>query len=89
METEFVNVFIQKQKDVMVDLLMRTVMLEARVSFAESKLQSLEKLEEQHKITLEDLSKAKTEIDGLQKELRNYKDLIAKQQAAVAAQVAG
>lgn len=38
MEAEFVNVFVQKQKDTMNDLLSRVVMLDTRATLAESKL---------------------------------------------------
>lgn len=43
MEADFVNVFVQKQKDVMNDLLARVVMLEARTALAESKLEDSSK----------------------------------------------
>jgi len=38
MEAEFVNVFVQKQKDTMNDLLSRAVMLDTRATIAEAKL---------------------------------------------------
>lgn len=43
MEADFVNVFVQKQKEVMNDLLARVVMLEARTALAESKLEESSK----------------------------------------------
>ena len=41
MEAEFVNIFIEKQREVLVDLTSRNIMLEARVLFAEQKLQKM------------------------------------------------
>ena len=41
MEAEFVNIFIEKQRESIVDLTSRNIMLEARVLFAEQKLQKM------------------------------------------------
>ena len=38
MEAEFVNIFIEKQREFLVDLTSRNIMLEARILFAEQKL---------------------------------------------------
>ena len=60
MEADFVNVFVQKQKEVMNDLLARVVMLEARTSLAESKL--------------EDSSKTNLQLEGEMVRLREAYD---------------
>jgi hypothetical protein len=38
MEAEFVNIFVEKQRESIVDLTSRNIMLEARISFSEQKL---------------------------------------------------
>lgn len=46
METEFINLFVQKQKDMMNDLMARVVMLDTRASLAEAKAQKLVEADE-------------------------------------------
>lgn len=47
MEAEFVSLFVEKQREVIVDLTSRNIMLEARVSFAEQKLQQMKELSDE------------------------------------------
>ena len=44
MEAGFVNIFVEKQREVIVDLTSRNIMLDARISFAEQKLEQMQEL---------------------------------------------
>jgi uncharacterized coiled-coil DUF342 family protein len=46
METDFINLFVQKQKDMINDLIARVVMLDTRASLSEAKVQKLAEAEE-------------------------------------------
>lgn len=47
MEAEFVNIFVEKQREAIVDLTSRNIMLEARIFFAEQKLQKMNDLSQE------------------------------------------
>lgn len=47
MEAEFVSIFVEKQREVIVDLTSRNIMLEARIMFAEQKLSQMKELTEE------------------------------------------
>ena len=44
MDAGFVNIFVEKQREVIVDLTSRNIMLDARISFAEQKLEQMQEL---------------------------------------------
>lgn len=44
MEAEFVSIFVEKQRESIVDLISRNIMLEARIVFAEQKLAQMKQL---------------------------------------------
>jgi chromosome segregation ATPase len=44
MEAEFVSIFVDKQREVIVDLTSRNIMLDARIMFAEQKLAQMKEL---------------------------------------------
>lgn len=44
MEAEFVSIFVEKQRESIVDLISRNIMLEARIVFAEQKLSQMKEL---------------------------------------------
>lgn len=75
MEADFINVFVQKQKDTMVDLLLQRVMLEARLAYAETKLQSSEEQIQQLKITESKYNEAVEEIKLMKQENANLRRL--------------
>lgn len=75
METDFVNVFIQKQKDVMNDLLARVVMLEAKTSLAESKLHDVDQTNQQLQSELVRSREALNEQINKTKEVQAQLDL--------------
>lgn len=66
MDTEFVNVFIQKQKDVMIDNMLKCVMLETRLSLAEAHTQ---KVVEEHNKTLQELEQVKQKLQEAEKKI--------------------
>ena len=66
MDTEFVNVFIQKQKDVMIDNMLKCVMLETRLSLAEMQMQKV--MEEQNR-TLQELEQVKLKLQEAEKKV--------------------
>ncbi len=47
MDADFVNVFVEKQRETITDLFSRNIMLDARVTFAEQKIQQLLNIEQQ------------------------------------------
>mgnify|MGYP006299501833 CR=1 FL=1 len=76
METEFVNLFIQKQKQMIDELMAKAVMLDTKATLAESKVQKLAEME----AMVGDLRK---QINDLTIEKENYRQqLIAVKQAA-------
>lgn len=75
METDFVNVFIQKQKDVMNDLLARVVMLEAKTSLAESKFHDVDQTNQQLQSELVRSREALNEQINKTKEVQAQLDL--------------
>ncbi len=71
MEAEFVNMFVQKQKDALVDALMKNIMLETRLAIVETKLQSLSEVETQYQAaqkTAEDNNNRQTQLQQQLKE---------------------
>ena len=75
METDFVNVFIQKQKDIMNDLLARVVMLEAQSSLAESKFKDANETNQQLQSELVRSREALNEQINKTKEVQAQLDL--------------
>lgn len=47
MDADFVNVFVEKQRETITDLFSRNIMLDARVTFAEQKIQQMLNIEQQ------------------------------------------
>jgi hypothetical protein len=70
MEAEFVNVFVQKQKDMMNDLLSRLVMLDTRATLAEAKLKDTTEtniqLQEEMGRLHQALAQSKNDVNDLQ-----------------------
>lgn len=59
MEAEFVNLFIDKQKNALNDLTSRNIMLETHLAFAEQKVVEMQQVKqalEEHKIVVENLT---------------------------------
>lgn len=65
METEFVNIFIQKQKDAISNLISQNIMLEAKLGYAESQLNTL----------TEQLNVANEQVKSLSEHITNAKRL--------------
>ena len=47
MDAEFINLYVQKQKDLIIDLISRAIMLETRVTSYEQKIAKMEESEQQ------------------------------------------
>lgn len=65
METEFVNIFIQKQKDAISNLISQNIMLEARLGYTESQLNTL----------TDQLNVANEQVKSLNEQITNAKRL--------------
>ena len=63
MDTEFINIYVQKQKDAINNLITQSILLEARLSYTESKLV----------LANEQLSNKDIEITELNDQLLNSK----------------
>ncbi len=75
METEFVNAYIQKQKDMLVDFLNQRIMLEARLAVVEPKLQALTEKEAQFDILQAKYNTLVEETKGLEQEILNLRKM--------------
>jgi hypothetical protein len=73
MEAEFVNMFVQKQKDTMVDFLLKNVMLEARIALAETKLRAQEDELQRLQIVESSVKPLEEEILSLRQENLNLR----------------
>lgn len=76
MEAEFVNMFVQKQKDALVDTLMKNIMLETRLAIAETKLQSLSDLEIQYQAAQKTAEDSNNRLTQLQQQLKEQQQQI-------------
>jgi hypothetical protein len=65
METEFVNIFIQKQKDAISNLISQNIMLEARLGYTEAQLNT----------TTDQLNVANEQVKSLNEQITNAKRL--------------
>ncbi|NBX49730.1 hypothetical protein EBT25_07275 [bacterium] len=65
METEFVNIFIEKQREMINDLVARNIMLEARTGVAELKTQKVAELEQNVNFLRDELTKKSEEVRQL------------------------
>lgn len=76
MEAEFVNMFVQKQKDAIVDALMKNIMLETRIAIAETKLQSLSEIETQYQTAQKTADDYNNRLTQLQQQLKEQQQQI-------------
>lgn len=85
MEAEFVNMFVEKQKDMINDLLARNIMLETRLALAEkagAKVKEFEQnlaymqLQSEHQKTL--ISKLESDLTALPEQVKQINDLTTK-----------
>ena len=76
MEAEFVNMFVQKQKDALVDTLMKNIMLETRLAIAETKLQSLSEVETQYQTAQKTADDYNNRLTQLQQQLKEQQQQI-------------
>lgn len=79
MEAEFVNAYVQKQKDAIVDLMMRLLMTETKLSVSESSFQNnMQQLQNEVvelKKQLELLDQYKKQVEDLERENLNLRKL--------------
>lgn len=79
MEAEFVNAYVQKQKDAIVDLMMRLLMTETKLSVSESSFQTnMQQLQNEVvelKKQLELLDQYKKQVEDLERENLNLRKL--------------
>lgn len=73
MDTELVNVFINKQRDALNDLMSKSIMLEARLQISEDRIakyqETVNGLEQQVRDVLAERDKLKTRIGLLEQQL--------------------
>lgn len=92
MDADFVNVFVEKQRESLNDLFSRNIMLDARVTFAESKIQQMLTIEQQaaetqvaHVALLNDLQlKHDKQLAELRSTISSQAELVKKYQADLA-----
>ena len=69
MEADFVNIFLEKQREVIVDLTSRSIMLEARVAYADQKARQshslIQELEETKQVLTAKVQDQQADIDQL------------------------
>ena len=75
MDAEFINMFVQKQKDSMIEFLLQKVMLETRIALAESHLQKNEEEIQRLKIIETQFNEQTEELKLLQQENLNLRKL--------------
>lgn len=92
MEAEFVNIFVEKQKQSIVDLTLRNLMLDARVTYMEQATKQMIEEFEQQKLAdqtrqqeiSQTLSLKEGEIEHLRNKVQELTEQLQKQQAPAA-----
>lgn len=97
MDADFVNVFVEKQRESLNDLFSRNIMLDARVTFAESKIQQMLSIEQQaadaqvtHVALLNDMQlKHDKQLAELRSTISEQAELMKRYQIELAAAASG
>lgn len=79
MEAEFINVFIEKQREVIHDLMTKNVMAEARIAFAEQKLSQVQSIIDELEANKEHAQQLMQQVDELNNTNKNLtQDILQK-----------
>lgn len=80
MDAEFINMYVQKQKDAMVDLLTQNVMLETRIAIAEKKISAQIDEIEKLKVVESQMEEMRKDLLHMQQENLNIKKMYKSQE---------
>ena len=84
MDTDLVNMFVTKQRDVINDLMSKNILLEARLAIAEKYVQQMEALRQQLSAYEQEIQQLKNDMQNMTAQYENSQRLLQEEQFVTA-----